>query len=415
MPDLAREYDVVIIGGGIQGAGCAQALAARGHSVLLLERNTFGSGTSSKSSKLIHGGLRYLESYQFNLVRKSIAERKILEQIAPSLVKRKSFYLPVYRNQRLKSWQLSLGLSLYALLGNFGAHVKFHKLAKQHWKMLPIKKRDLKAIYVYQDAQTDDQALTRAVIHSATELGATALENAHFLRAEKRAEKKAGEKKNDATYRINLELEGEQQHTHCKLIINCAGPWVNEVLKNIEHAPQGASIDLVQGSHIELDKPIGEGIYYVEAPSDQRAVFIMPWHDKDSGQQRTLVGTTEKNFTGNPANSTPSQEEIDYLLATLKHYFPRYTGQLVASWSGLRVLPKAEPTGHSLRPFSSQPRDTFIQADNEQTPSLISLFGGKLTTYRTTANIVADQAERKLGKKPNPQNTRHIQLIRPNV
>ena len=168
-----KEYDVVIIGGGIHGAGVLQAAAAAGHKALLIERQALASGTSSRSSKLIHGGLRYLESGQFALVRESLRERAIHLRIAAELVELKPFFIPVYRDTRRRPWQLKIGLWIYALLGGFDAATRFGSVPKAQWPALDgLKSSDLDAVIRYHDAQTNDALLTRAVVKSALGLGA---------------------------------------------------------------------------------------------------------------------------------------------------------------------------------------------------------------------------------------------------
>ena len=170
---MAESYDLVIIGGGIHGAGIAQAAAARGLSVMVLEQSGIASGTSSRSSKLIHGGLRYLESGQFALVRECLHERTLLLKLAPQLVKLKSFYIPVYRDTTRRPWLLHLGLSLYALLGGLHPAVRFCRVPQSRWRNLDgLDTAQLEAVFQYNDAQTDDAALTRAVMRSAQQLGA---------------------------------------------------------------------------------------------------------------------------------------------------------------------------------------------------------------------------------------------------
>lgn len=385
-PDHNSRYDVVIVGGGIQGCGCAQAIAAAGYSVLLVEKNELASGTSSRSSKLIHGGLRYLETGQFSLVRKSLNERSLLAKLAPSLVKLKKFYLPVYKKQRLGRWQLGAGLSLYSLLGNLRRESRFSLLPKSEWQSLGgLKTENLRCVYQYFDAQTDDVLLTRAVAQSAIELGATIREHSEFICADL-----ADDSRIHVTLRSN---SGQASNVHCSLVINAGGPWINEVQNRISFARIGLpSIALVQGTHIELDQPINEGIFYVESPIDARPVFIMPW---PSG---TLVGTTEKSHTEAPETSRPSEPEIDYLKQTLLHYFPEYQGKITASWSGLRVLPGAAAPANQPRAFSNRARDTIVHQDNADLPRVISLYGGKLTAYRTTAEEVAATSAHALGK-----------------
>ncbi len=386
-------YDVVIIGGGIQGCGCAQAIAAAGYSVLLIEKNSLGSGTSSRSSKLIHGGLRYLETGQFSLVRKSLNERGLLTRLAPELVELKPFYIPIYKNSRLGRWKLTAGLSLYSLLGNLRSDSRFSLLPKSQWHQLQGLKHDqLKCVFKYYDAQTDDLLLTQAVAQSAESLGAVVQQQCEFTGATKNE---------DGTVLVSLRSRLEQthgehpSHVHCQVLINAAGPWVVEVEKLISFAQGKTDITLVQGSHIELDQPLASGIFYVESPVDGRPVFIMPW---PSG---TLVGTTEKAHLEHPDKCAPTQQEIDYLQTTLQHYFPDYRGNLLRSWAGLRVLPspKSKTGTNALRPFSSLARDTIIQADKPTRASLITLYGGKLTAYRTTAADVAQIAADALREK----------------
>src|SRR5580698_5317023 len=179
-----KQYDVIIIGGGIHGAGVLQAAVAAGHKALLIERQALAAGTSSRSSKLIHGGLRYLESGQFALVRESLRERAIHLRIAADLVALKPFYIPVYRETRRRPWQLKIGLWMYALLGGFDEATRFGSVAKFEWPQLDgLKTQDLDDVIRYHDAQTNDALLTRAVVKSALTLGAELAMPAKFSRA----------------------------------------------------------------------------------------------------------------------------------------------------------------------------------------------------------------------------------------
>ena len=167
-----KKVDVLVIGAGIQGAGVAQAASAAGYSVSVLEKNEIASGTSCKSSKLIHGGLRYLESFQFSLVRKSLKERSILCRLAPDLVKLVPFYIPIYKNTLRRPWQIRLGLSLYALLGGVRKENLFKRVNRQERNKLDqLEQKNLQKVYVYNDGQTNDAALTKSVMRSAQPLG----------------------------------------------------------------------------------------------------------------------------------------------------------------------------------------------------------------------------------------------------
>lgn len=371
-------YDVVIVGGGIHGAGVAQAAAAAGYSVLLLEKDRPAAGTSSRSSKLIHGGLRYLESAQFSLVRESLREREILLKNAPGLVRLIAFYIPIYRQTTRRPWQIRAGLFLYSLLGGFSRNTRFQSVPQRNWDQFNgLRSDDLQKVFRYYDAQTDDAALTRAVLESAISFGAKSLYPARFL---------AGEK-TDAGYMVRYRHGSEEQQCTAAVLINAAGPWINEVRSKVEPSPPGMEIDLVQGAHIVLDRPVCSGVVYVESPQDRRAVFIMPWQD------RALVGTTETVFTGPPDEATPLPKEVEYLEATLQHYFPACEFKTMGQFAGLRVLPSAKGS-----PFG-RPRETTLISDGRQSPHYLAIYGGKLTGYRATAEKVLRLLRRSLPKR----------------
>ena len=390
-----NNFDVLVVGGGIQGAGCVQAAAAAGYRVCLLEQNTWGSGTSSRSSKLIHGGLRYLETFQFGLVRKALNERKILVRIAKSLVHPVPFYIPVYAHSKHQIWKIFVGLSLYSLLGGFDSLARFRRVPKHEWDQLKgLNTAGLKQVFQYWDTQTDDQLLTRAVVQSAEILGASVHQHAQLVHAEPHAN----------GYQVTYTQDETTYQCNCRIIVNAAGPWAAELQNRIQSAPAAPQVELVQGAHIELAGRISEGIFYIESPTDQRAVFIMPWYDN------TLVGTTETAFSGDPAKTQATDEEIAYLLEAIQHYFPRFQAKLVNSFAGLRVLPKL--TGS----FSARPRDTLVQYDNAHKPTVITLYGGKLTAYRATADKILAKMRLTLGQPhtgKRSQDTQEIEISKP--
>ena len=385
----AADYDVVVIGGGIHGVGVAQAAAAAGYSVLLLERVALASGTSSRSSKLIHGGLRYLESARFGLVRESLREREILLRIAPGLVHRVPFHIPVYGNSRRPSWMIRAGLGLYALLGGLSRQTRFETLPRTRWHGLDgLDPRGLRAVFRYQDAQTDDALLTQAVMRSAQKLGAELRCPANFLSA-----RRSGD---DFVVHI---LEGEDEHIcRARTLVNAAGPWVGTVLERITPRPTVLPVDLVQGAHIIVGNETRHGIYYLEAPQDGRAVFVMPW------QEHTLVGTTETPYDGNLSAVSARPEEITYLQETLWRYFPGHRGKLLGSFAGLRVLP------HGSGPAFHRSRETILHPDNPDHVRLVTVYGGKLTGYRATAARVMHLLKRSLPARAPRADTSEIIL-----
>jgi glycerol-3-phosphate dehydrogenase len=363
---MTGHYDLVVIGAGIHGAGAAQAAAAAGHSVLVLEQSGVASATSCRSSKLIHGGLRYLESGQFNLVRESLRERDILLRIAPQLVRLVPFHIPVYRHTARRPWQIRAGLSLYAMLGNLHRQAWFAALPRAQWDALDgLAAENLQAVFRYQDAQTDDDALTHAVMRSAQSLGAELVVPGEFLGAQRMPK----------DYAVRYRTPQGEAESHCLALVNAAGPWINSVLAGITPQLPATAIELVQGTHIVLDGALQHGVYYTEA-EDGRAVFVMPW------RSMTLVGTTETRFSGDPAQVRPLTAEVEYLLRTFRRYFPERDVQVRDQFAGLRVLPLAESA------VFHRPRETLFTTDAPQQPHLVSIYGGKLTGYRATAEKV---------------------------
>jgi glycerol-3-phosphate dehydrogenase len=384
--------DVVVIGGGIHGAGVLQAAAAAGFRALLLEERAPAAGTSSRSSKLVHGGLRYLETGKLALVRESLAERAILLRIAPQLVRLVPFHVPIYRDTRRRPWKIRAGLSIYALLGNLAREARFESLPRSEWSALDGLRTDgLEAVFRYFDGQTDDAALVRAVLRSAKSLGALALSPARF----------AGARRDGEAWEVRYEEGPDAKSCRALALVNAAGPWIEAVRSRIAPEPPGLEVDLVAGAHIEVEGALARGVYYAEAPSDRRAVFVMPW------KGRTLVGTTETPYAGDPAAVRPLPAEIDYLRRTLAHYFPSRDGKPVDAWSGLRVLPKG-----SGSPFH-RPRETTLVCDDERAPRMVAVYGGKLTGYRATAQKVMKRLSLTLPQRRAVADTADLPLAPP--
>ncbi|HEU5397905.1 MAG TPA: FAD-dependent oxidoreductase, partial [Gammaproteobacteria bacterium] len=323
---MSDDYDVVVLGAGIHGAGAAQAAAALGYRTLVLEQHTVAGATSSRSSKLIHGGLRYLEQAELGLVRECLQERELLLKLAPDLVHLRRFRIPIYRRTRRRPWQLYAGLSLYALLAGLGKHSAFRTIPRREWDRLDgLDTRDLQAVFEYQDGQTDDAALTRAVLRSAQDLGAELALPAQFMGAERDEER----------ILIRYETGGTEKTCESAVLVNATGPWVAETAARIRPAASPVAMDLVQGTHLLLDLPARDSIYYMEVPEDGRAVFLMPWRGM------SLLGTTETLFQGRePAKVAPLPQEELYLTGLMHHYFPDLKFQITGKFAGLSVLPR---------------------------------------------------------------------------
>jgi glycerol-3-phosphate dehydrogenase len=374
-----KEVDVIIVGGGIHGAGVLQAVVAAGHRALLIEERAIAGGTSSRSSKLIHGGLRYLESGQFALVRESLRERAIHLRIAPSLVELKSFFIPVYRGTRRRPWQLKLGLWIYALLGGFDPSTRFGTVPRSEWRFLDgIDTEGLETVIRYSDAQTDDARLTRAVVQSARSLGGELAMPARFMAATLE----------DDGVAVTYEDGGRNVPCRARVLVNAAGPWAPKVNESITPRIAIPAIDLVQGTHIVVPIPVTAGIYYVESPADRRAVFIMPWRGG------TMIGTTETPYQGEPERVHPLPAEEEYLLGVARRYFPAFRGvtrdAITLRFAGLRVLPAAGAAAFG------RSRETIYCTDRPTKPRVIGIFGGKLTGWRAAAARVLAHIEPSL-------------------
>lgn len=383
-------YDVVVIGAGIQGAGVAQAAAAAGYSVLVLEQKAIAAGTSSKSSKLIHGGLRYLESAQFGLVRESLNERALLLKLAPDLVKLQPLHIPVYKDSKRSPLIIRAGLSLYSVLAGLGNTAHFRSLPASEWDSLTgLKQEGLREVFRYYEAQTDDAALTAAVLRSAESLGAETLIPACFTAARVDGQR----------CHIDYEYEGRSHTVTASVLMNCSGPWALDVLARITPSHHLPAVELVQGSHLLLP-PLLQQYFYLEAPQDKRAIFVLPW------KQQLLVGTTETIHHGAPEEARCLDSEKAYLLDTLKYYFPSLdlSGVPVAGFAGLRVLPRSEKSAFS------RPREVLLDVDDAELPRVLSLMGGKLTTYRPTARMALERVRAALPERKARGDTASLPL-----
>lgn len=383
------DYDVTIIGGGIHGVGVAQAAAAAGYRVTLIEQKHLAYGTSRWSSKLIHGGLRYLENFEFGLVRESLKERELLLKLAPELVKRQKFYIPVYENTSRRPWFIGMGLFAYTVLAGGNKHTHFHRIPSSQWESLDgLDRNGLDAVLQYTDAQTDDAKLTQAVMNSAIDLGADLLCPATFEQATRV----------EGGLQVEYSLNGQSQKLKTRTLVNAAGPWASELLSSITGELPAFAVDKVQGTHIELPGELSQGCYYMEVEKDKRAVFAMPW------QGRTLVGTTEFTYEDDPHKVHSRDEAVDYLLEVYQQHFPKRDLTVLDRWAGLRVLPAQ--TGTAFK----RSRETQMPVDNEETPTVLSIFGGKLTGYRATAEKVVKKLQRNLPQVAEKARTDQLPL-----
>ncbi|MFV3410984.1 glycerol-3-phosphate dehydrogenase [Pseudomonas nitroreducens] len=368
---LAEVYDLAVVGGGINGAGIAADAAGRGLSVFLCEQHDLASHTSSASSKLIHGGLRYLEHYEFRLVREALAEREVLLAKAPHIVHPLRFVLP-HRPHLRPAWMIRAGLFLYDHLG------KREKLpASRGLRFDPDSplKAEITRGFEYSDCWVDDARLVVLNAMAAREKGGHVHPRTRCVSA----------RRSKGLWHLHLERsDGSLYSVRARALVNAAGPWVDRFLRDELRQKPPYGIRLIQGSHLIVPR-LYEGEHaYILQNEDRRIVFAIPYL-----HQFTLIGTTDREYQGDPAKVGISEEETDYLLDVVNDHFKRQLGRedILRSFSGVRPLCDDESDDPS-----AVTRDYTLALDN--TPGeapLLSVFGGKLTTYRKLAEAALEQ------------------------
>ena len=370
---MSKVFDLFIIGGGINGAGLARDAAGRGLSVCLADKGEIGGATSSWSTKLIHGGLRYLENYEFKLVRESLKEREIIYKIAKPISKPIPFIIP-YVDKIRPAWLIKMGLFLYDNLGGKTIIPKSNTLDIS--KKLPnILKKKYKTGFQYFDVQIDDKKLTKLNIKSAKKYKAKVLE----YNKVKKAEIDGNE------WVIHLQ-KGEKIKS--KILINASGPWINETLKKNIKINSKNKIRLVKGSHIITKKLYKKDVAFTFQNTDKRIIFVIPYKKKFS-----LIGTTEVEVKS-PENKKISKKEIQYLIRSVNNYLEKEisTKDIVDSYSGIR------PLIEDFNQASKVTRDYIFDLNIIKKLPLLSIYGGKLTTYRKLAENVLLDLEKFLPK-----------------
>ncbi|HYN46530.1 MAG TPA: glycerol-3-phosphate dehydrogenase, partial [Allosphingosinicella sp.] len=354
-------FDLLVIGGGINGAAIARDAAGRGLDVLLVEKDDLAAHTSSASSKLIHGGLRYLERFEFRLVRESLHEREILLRTAPHIVRPLRFVLPDPPGGR-PWWMVRLGLLFYDLLAGRGGLPRSSGVGKKDRALAaPLKPAGFR-LATYYDAWVDDSRLVVLNALDAAERGAEIATRTEFLSARRDGEA------------WTAQLSGGRTVT-ARMIVNAAGPWVAEVLKARLGAASDAGVRLVKGSHILVPRLWDGDHAYILQQADGRVVFALPYGDQ------SLIGTTDVPVA-RPEDAVIAAEEIQYLCAAANAYFVRQATPADVTWSysGVRSL---HDDGAALA--KDVTRDFHLELDDTPGPKLLSVFGGKLTTARALA------------------------------
>lgn len=377
------DYDLVIVGGGINGAGIARDTAGRGLKVLLCEQHDLGSHTSSSSTKLIHGGLRYLEYHGFGLVRKSLKEREVLLRAAPHIIWPMRFVMPHSKGLRPR-WLIRAGLFLYDNLGGRKLLPRSRSIRlRRHAAGTPLQEH-LTRGYEYSDCCVHDSRLVVLNAMDAAQRGARILTRTACISAER----------GDRHWMVRLRntFTGEESAVRCRALVNAAGPWVSRFLENVAESQQGKQVRLIKGSHIVVHQLFEHAYCYTFQNPDRRIVFAIPYEGA-----YTLIGTTDELFEGDPATVEISRAEIDYLCETANRHFSRQITPADIAWTYAGVRPLYDDAAENA---SAITRDYVLDLDQSgmQAP-ILSIFGGKITTYRKLAEQAIALLEKPLGVK----------------
>jgi glycerol-3-phosphate dehydrogenase len=378
VPESGKILDLLVVGGGINGAGVARDAAGRGLDVLLCEQHDLASHTSSSSTKLIHGGLRYLEYYDFGLVRKSLREREIVLSAAPHIVWPLRFVLPHDRHLR-PAWMIRAGLLLYdhlaarrILPGSEAVDLRRHPAGE------PLEQRYRRG-FIYSDAWVDDARLVVLTAMDAREHGAEILTRTPCIALERERDH----------WLATLAPHGKPQFSvRARAVVNAAGPWVARFVDEAAGLKAAHHPRLIKGSHIVVPRLFQHEFAYIFQAPDGRVVFAIPYE-----RDFTLIGTTERDYSGDPATPAIDEDEIDYLLGMTNHYFRRDLSRSDVAWTFAALRPLLAKSTDDPK---SVTRDYVLELEQRE-PPLLSVYGGKITTYRKLAEDVVDRLSPLLG------------------
>jgi glycerol-3-phosphate dehydrogenase len=376
-------YDLFVIGGGINGCGIARDAVGRGYSVMLAEMNDLASGTSSWSTKLIHGGLRYLEHYEFRLVRESLMEREVLWANAPHIIWPLRFVLPHHKGLR-PAWFLRLGLFIYDYIGGR----KLLPATKTLDMTTDVAGKPLKPLFSkafeYSDCWVNDARLVVLNARDAADRGAVIKTRTKVVKAERR--------KGQWTIILRDSNTGKEETVQARMLINAGGPWVDQIIGNAMGKNDSHNVRLVQGSHIVVKRMFDHDKCYIFQNSDNRIIFAIPYE-----RDFTLIGTTDQDYSGDPKDVKITEKETDYLCEAASEYFSRPVTRddIVWTYSGVRPL-----FDDGASKAQEATRDYVLKVDGTSADgAVLNIFGGKITTYRRLAEHVLEKIEAVLGAK----------------
>jgi len=385
-------YDLLIVGGGINGAGIARDAAGRGLKVLLVEKEDLASHTSSASTKLIHGGLRYLEYYEFRLVREALIERERLLNIAPHIIWPLEFVLP-QKNSLRPAWMVRLGLFLYDHLGGRKKLPATRTINLDSDAKGDGLKPGMGRAFIYSDCWVEDSRLVALNALDAAERGATILTRTALVSADREGD----------SWRATIADAGGGRQVRAKILVNAAGPWVGDVIGKVGTTRNDRGVRLVKGSHIVVPRLYqGDHAFFLQNP-DRRIIFAIPYE-----RDFTLIGTTDLPWTDAPGRATISPDETRYLLESANAYFAKTLTEQDVAWSYAGIRPLYDDHAANA---SAVTRDYVLDVEGgEGRPAMLSIFGGKITTYRKLAEhaleklapFIAKSGDSWTARKPLP-------------
>lgn len=379
-------YDLAIIGGGINGCGIARDAAGRGLSVFLCEQGDLAEGTSSSSTKLIHGGLRYLEYYEFRLVREALTEREVLLNAAPHIIWPLRFILPHHKGLR-PAWLIRLGLFLYDHLGGRKLLPPTSTVNLVKDEAGSVLKGNFTTGFEYSDCWVIDSRLVVLNAMDAANYGATISTRTKCV----------GAVRTDGYWQVTTtdSVTGAEKVIRAKALVNASGPWMDSTIATLEHTSSGEQVRMVKGSHIIVPKLFNHPRAYIFQNQDGRIIFAIPYE-----QEFTLIGTTDVDFHGDPGTVAISEGEIDYLCRAASEYFttPIVPENVVSTYSGIRPL---FDDGKSEAKAATRDYVLKLEEQDEKAP-LLSIYGGKITTYRKLAESVLEKLQPYLPEMTSP-------------
>jgi glycerol-3-phosphate dehydrogenase len=381
MADGNADFDLAVVGGGINGTGIARDAAGRGLRVLLVEQNDLASGTSSASTKLIHGGLRYLEQGAFRLVREALAEREVLLRMAPHLIRPMRFVLPVEPGLR-PAWLLRAGLFLYDHLGGRRVLPPTRKVDLSAGALgAPLRPR-YNVGFEYSDCRVDDARLVVLNALDAAERGAVIRTRTRCLRAVR-----------DTVWRLVLDTRGRRDAVTAGVLVNATGPWLGQFAAAALDGPPLPHLRLDKGSHIVVRRLFEHDRGYIFQTADRRVVFALPF-----ARDFTLVGTTDQGFSGDPTSVAPSPDEIGYLCTVVSEHFRASISSADVVWSFAGVRSLYDDGSSKAQDTTRDYVLTFDHADGAA--PLLTVYGGKITTYRKLAEAALQHLAPIFGARP---------------